>query len=447
MIQNFILQPIFLLLITFFGYLVVNLISPQVKYIEKISLSFIIGLGLYTFVIFISNWLFGTPIKISPIIAILAWLVMTAIYLNLCFKRKNIFPFQINNWSKRTLRWTLGLSKFEKILFLILVFIFGSLLLSNLYWPIWSWDAVALFDFRARQILSFGQILGSFDLTPGSYPLLTSLAHVLVYIVGGKNPQYLYFLFLLSPSIIFYLFLRRFMERSHSLISLILLTSLPLVTVQTQSALTDLPQSAFLLTGFIYLILGLHDDKKYYVVLSGLLFSLSMWARNEPFWMLAMLVLFIFSFKRKWFILDGVFLATIYAISYPWTNFIKTNAVPLVYAADQLDTHNIPLTNPMFWVVMPEFIFKNIIFPVWPFFLAFLLLLVIRRKNLTEIVKLITFSIFIILTFLVVGTSMFVITYPQWPALYNSLQRMLIFLYALLIADTSLLLFPTKSEL
>lgn len=447
MIQSIFLQIVGFLLITFFGYLIMNLLVPEISIMEKTSLGFLIGLGIFTFTLFLAGWFFYIPFKIYPVMAILLWLILTASYLNVILKKiRNI---------KHDLRIIINpreflpsFSWFEKVIVWILVFIFGSVLISDLYWPIWIWDAIALYDYRAKQMVLFGKIVGAFTVNPGSYPLLTSMVHGVIYLFGGNNPQYIYFLFFLALSLITYSFLRRLLKKSYALTSLLFIVIIPLFINQAQVTLPDLPQSAYLAPGFLYMILGLISDKKSYIVLSSVLFGLSGWVRLEPFWIVGFFILFVFSLKRMWIILDGVFLLISYFFNHTWNLFTKLFASNVA----ALSTHSSASTNfyanylnPDFWSTLIGFVFKNIILPVWPLFLALIFLAILRRRNMAYVAKLTSFSTLSVFIFFVMGISVYIITFPDWQGLYSSLQRILIFLDILAGVSTSLLLFPLRT--
>jgi 4-amino-4-deoxy-L-arabinose transferase-like glycosyltransferase len=312
------------------------------------------------------------------------------------------------------------------------------------------WDAIALYDYRAKNMVLLGKIVGSFSVSSDTYPLLTSLSHGVIYLFGGTNPQYLYFLFLLSLSVIFYFFLRRFLSRKYCLVSLLFLISIPLLIQQAQVTLADLPQSAYLVPAFLYLILGLIGGKKSQILLSGMLFSLGAWVRNEPFWMVGFVVLFVFSFKRKWFIIDGLYCVFANIVSHFWVNFINSHSLasstsevvkPNLFT-DQLHT----LLSLHYWITVILFVFNNILLLTLPLYIAMILLLILKRKVLNKTAIILTCLICGIILLFTAGSAFYILTTDYWPALYSSLQRIIIFLDVLVVADISLLFFPGVSN-
>ncbi|HJY98732.1 MAG TPA: hypothetical protein VJ227_03390 [Patescibacteria group bacterium] len=449
MIPSILAQILGLAGITYFGLLIVNFFMPNSHFLERISSGFLVGLGIFTFVLFLTSWFLGLPFAVYPAMAILFWLILLSVFLSVLFKRKLLPGKSPTAAVNNILTWYGSLSVLEKGVVWLVVFIFFSVLVNNLYWPIWMWDAIALYDFRAKSIVSLGRVVGSFGVSNGTYPLLTSISHGLVYLFGGTNPQYLYFLFFLSLSLIFYHFLRKFLARKYSLITLLFLITIPLLIQQSQVTLTDLPQSAYLVPGFLYMILGLASGKKSYIALSSIFFSLSSWVRNEPFWAVGFFVLLILSFKRKWFILDGLYLFVIYLVHGVWSRFITLFSPPVTQAAGQGgDSTSFwgNYVNPTFWIIVGEFVFKNIIYPIWPIFLAMLILIFARRKRLSSVTKIALFSTISTFLFFVMGASVYIISYSEWQALYSSLQRILIFFDVLVVTSISLLLFPHQKK-
>src|SRR5205085_9805358 len=107
-----------------------------------------------------------------------------------------------------------------------------SALAISLYWPIWVWDALAMFDYRGRVIA----ITGSLDFLRheaywGTFPLLTSLAHALVYRLGGTTPQLIYPLYYLALLLVFHDNVRTISGPRSGAVFTVLLATTPIVWV------------------------------------------------------------------------------------------------------------------------------------------------------------------------------------------------------------------------
>jgi hypothetical protein len=145
--------------------------------------------------------------------------------------------------------------------------------------------------------------------------------------------------------------------------------------------------------------------------------------------------------------LDGLFLLLSYLVNHTWSLFTKlfaSNVISLPSNNNANANFYGNYINPDFWRTLIGFVFKNIVLPVWPLFLALIFLLIIQRKNISDVAKLTSISTFLIFIFFVMGTSIYIITFTEWQALYSSLQRILIFLYVLAGVSTSFLLFPLQ---
>src|SRR5262245_15047525 len=116
-----------------------------------------------------------------------------------------------------------------------------SALTVTLYWPIWTWDALAMFDYRGRVIAATGSLDFLRREYWGTFPLLTSLAHALVYTLGGSAPQAIYPLYYLSLLIVVYENVKSISGRLVAAVTSLILGSTPIVWTHATEAFTNLP--------------------------------------------------------------------------------------------------------------------------------------------------------------------------------------------------------------
>ena len=165
---------------------------------------------------------------------------------------------------------------------------------------------------------------------------MTSLAHLWVYLLGGNSPVFIYSLFYLSLLLIFYGTLRRYSSRTISLIATLLLASTPLFFYQSMFAYTNIPYTAYIVSGTIYIFLWAKNGKKEYLILGALLTGLSTWTRSvEPFWLTNLFFVLAHSLYKKrysaWVLYPAVFLT----IQSPWRIFQKI-LIHVPYVTDQI---------------------------------------------------------------------------------------------------------------
>src|SRR5207247_5510619 len=111
-----------------------------------------------------------------------------------------------------------------------------------LYWPIHSWDALTMFDGRARAILVEGSLAPlRHDWYWGSFPLLTSLGHAMVYFLGGTTPGLIYPLYYAALVLLFYDNVVTLSGRLMAVLGTAALASTPLLWMHAAEPLTNLP--------------------------------------------------------------------------------------------------------------------------------------------------------------------------------------------------------------
>src|SRR5260221_4851896 len=129
--------------ITLLGYLVIKLINFQMSLIEGLGLGYLIGIGIYTYSLFLLN-LLGIPYSlIASNVALLSLLgmIITITY----FLGKRSLFYQMLNTKFTFPHFTLA----EWIMIILIVAPLLSSLITNLYWPVKDWDSLVLYDFRA----------------------------------------------------------------------------------------------------------------------------------------------------------------------------------------------------------------------------------------------------------------------------------------------------------
>lgn len=430
-----------IILITIFGYLLTLLLSERMHILERIGLSYLLGLGIFTFIVFCYS-ITGIKITFLSVNIFLIGLIFVELFLTKLFHRKLSLKLisHINNLKR--------LTTLEKILILLItIFIVTSFALT-FYYPVNVWDALALYDFRAKIIAKEGyflQIASNFSYF-SQYPLFTSLSHTLVYVWGGNNPQFIYSLIYVSFLMCFYGSLREFSNRKIALVCTLLMASVPVFFEHSTFSYTNLPYSIYIFLGTVYLFRWIVEDKNIgYVILSGLLTGLSTWSRStEPFWAVNILIILFYSFyKRKKFLFSWIwYFLPFFTIKEIWSRIyhllergIKSNSsfVAAEVGSWKDSIFNTVLDGKQILNVL-FFIYQKIIltwFPVLIVFLFTVLLNLIKiRKRISSL-----FLVFILLYlgFLVYGTYVYSLSVPYWLTIPDSARRMAMFFIPLII--------------
>lgn len=442
-----ILSIVFILLIIFgVGLPLMLWISPKHNIPGRLGLSYLLGIGLFTLLMYGAN-LLGFKLTFGNITLLLLAFSIPLVF----FQRTKLKIFvqeiiaSIHNSQ---------LSFVEKILLWGSAFFVISNFFNTFYWPVYIWDALTLYDFRALVFAQTGFIKSALIALGGGYyfgyPLLTSLSHTIVYLTGGNNPQFLYSLFYLSIVLVFFGLLREFLTRNLSLLYTFMLMTIPQIFNQSVVAYTNVPYLAYLSLGAIYFYVWDKKRTTGYLVLSAMLVGLSTWARSsEPFWLAVFGIVFLTAlYRRK--ILDVIFFFLIFfPIQQAWINFqtsagsnvstlgAVTGSVSLLTASNILNFQR--------WQTVLNFLYRGVVFPwgaVFVFFLATFSFYLFSKKF--KKFFLIYFFIFSLLGVLLLGTFIFSFAFPGWSEIPDSVSRASMVFYPLFIYSSAMVLAESR---
>lgn len=434
----------FLILLLFFGLLITILLKVKVGLAERLSLSYLLGIGLFTFFIFAFDLLFSIDYDINNTFSLLV---------SLC----TIF-FTIKY--KDTIEFFKGV-KFNKKKPKTIIIVFWGIILSlfiytlvtNIYWPVHDWDALALYDFRARALMIDANIIhaASNDSYFMGYPLLTSLAHLFSYQVGLESPKFIYSLFYLSFLIIFYFSLRRNASEKVSIFTTIILALIPEVFAHSTMAYTNLAYSVYFVTGLLYLYAWIKTKVNVNLLISAILIGLSLWVRiAEPFWLVALIPVAIVSWKRKMNWGSLLYAFTIMLFYLPWkyfTNYINKliNYTPGITTQSLLSSVKEVTIDRILLVL--NFLYRYV-FSTWGLlFLIFVLSglgLIINKSKQTIIIFFLI--IILLLAIIFAGTFAFFIVYPEWQLIPDSARRMSMFLIPIMLYSIAITISNEKNS-
>lgn len=431
---------VFILFITFgIGLPLTLWIVPKHNSLGRLGLSYLLGLGIFTMAMYLANLL---GLKLTSLNNILLFLLFSLPLVIL--QQKNIRNY-FSEIGKQVKNLRLALT--EKIIIGVGSFFVVSSFINTLYWPVYIWDALTLYDFRARVFVETGFIKTALHALGGdyyfNYPLLTSLSHTIVYISGENNPQFLYSMFYVSLALIFYGQLKVFLNRNYSLFFTFMLLTVPRIYSQSLVAYTNLPYMVYFSIGTIYFYLW---DKKRdigYLIISAVLVGLSTWARSsEPFWLVIFGTAVLVSIFRKRILDVLIFSIIFFPIQQVWMNFrsyiTSSGSTTVQITASLSRVFNI--FNYSRWLEVINFLYKSIFLSWGPILLMFIFA-VIYTLNSKVIYKvfLIYFMTISLLIFLVLGTYIFSFSFPDWSEIPDSAARVAMLYYPLLIYSIALI--------
>jgi hypothetical protein len=441
-----IIVTVFLILLL--GYVQASLFLSEDVFWEKITVGFFLSTGFLTFLMFLLN-LIGFSYTSSHFLMLTVVSIFLFIVIDLLLGRS----LKLKRKSFPKIR--LGL-KIEKIIAAVIGVLFTSSLVMGLYWPIYTWDSLTLYDMRAKVFVAEGFMdkLFSIHIYYLGYPLYTSLLHAISYLSYFSNPHFVYSLIYIFFVVAFYFLVEKFAGKKLSLLFSLILASNPQVYSHSMIAYTNLPYVVFITLGLFYLF-SWDKFNNSEIFLSAFLVGMSGWVRtDDPFWMIAIIIFLLITIVRK----RSVFYVPIYGlvVMLPrtvWSSFYKYEAARTVVSNlasvggnDALQEFKLHFFSRFvevlkyFWVNVIEINFILIVF----FAVVAITYFVKYKKTFNALLPILT----IILSFAVIFGGIYItsFTYTKWEQVGNSVQRMCMFFVPLILYTTARLLHDVFDE-
>ena len=425
---------LFILLITLGVGLPLTLwIAPKHNVAGRLGLSYLLGIGIFTLFEYTANLL---GLKFTFGNNIIIFLVLS---LPLTLLQRNKYKIFWSEFKKSFKNFHPEL--IEKITLGTIIFFIVSSFVNTLYWPVYVWDALTLYDFRAHVFIQTGFIksalagLGSSFYY--SYPLLTSLAHSTVYLSGGQYPQFLYSMFYLSLALVFYGFLREFISQKLSLIFTLILLTAPRMFEQSVISYTNLTYMTYFSLAIIYFYLWDRKRTAGYLILSALLTGLVTWTRAlEPFWLATFGIIVVVSLYRKRFFDPILFAIFFFPIQQAWKVFQSYfgQGGSTIGEISSSASFLINIFDFERWRGVLSFLHGNVVLLWGPLFVLFIVASVLSFINKEQRKSfLIIFITWGLLAFFVIGTYLFSIYLGWYGGVSDSAARVSMVFYPLFI--------------
>lgn len=268
-------------LILFFG---LKLLLPKkTELLEIFSTSSLILFGLAGLVPFILREYFGVEYRLSGYEVLIISFAFLAI--GEFFQRKYIIRA---GW--KTLIQGMERPSLPMLLFSLLSLV---IILRGFFLPIRGWDAISLYDSRAKMFLEGLKLselkeLSSYDdfnyYYYFSYPPMTSVIHTVFYSLGISRVMVVYAIFFCSFLAYLFILLRKSKLHNYLKVGLFLSILLnPLLLGQTNIAYTNLPLIAFQIGALYYLLRYSEERSSTFLFISSVLLAFGNWTRSlEP---------------------------------------------------------------------------------------------------------------------------------------------------------------------
>ena len=397
---------------------------PLESRIERLGLAFLIGAGMTTFLWFIGN-LLGLPFNLYTLLLIEAGEILIGYYATSKNRMslKKAHPFKP--------------ARSELIVTLIIIAILLIAFLIGSHNPLMAWDSIALYDFRAHTIAINHSLK---DLTDSSYyvsyPLMISLMHSIVYMLGGVSAQGLHAITLMALTSVIYGRMREWTNHSLALTACLLVVTQHQIFYHATFAYTNLPYTAYLVSGLIYAI-SARAGKLGFLPLAGLVLGFSTWMRaSETFWVVGILLLLAQGLILKKKLLSVLAVAILLLIRFTWSIYLNAVLVSIHYTYEQtfraFGFHSILeiIANRQ---ALYTYIKNNVFVPyqgIWFLSVPVTLIAIVKKDHK---LILLTSAILLSAVMVVVGIMVFSTYYTTWSEIGDSARRMVMFVEPLTI--------------
>jgi len=453
--MSVLLSLVLFFLIWLSGALLAVLVKTK-SFIEVLGLGFILGTFMFTLSLIFYHSFTGSPINVQAVFIVSGGMTLL---LSPFIPRLLILSRQSQSILKKISRMSLAIKIVIGILF-TLVFISA---IQNFFWPITDWDAMALYDFRAKIVaetgsFSLGRELGYFY----QYPPFTSLLHTSVYVLGFQRAKIWYSFLYGSFLLVFYSLSRKQTSPSLSLSATLALAVNPLIAEHAIIAYTNLAYTMFLGLGIVYLWQWFTTRDSQSVILGGVLVAASCWSRSsEPFWLVGVMLLVGIAFLAmkhkiiKSFIFSILGALLIFWLRTVWPHFTAPFLATVIEqiepvsedgTASQMFSQIAGLTGyfKIFaridlatfverFVEVSKYFYNNVasVFALYFFPGMILLFFDIKSKQYRSLLRWMTTIDYVFLIFL--GTFLFSFSFDSWNEIGGSANRMSMFLIPLFI--------------
>jgi hypothetical protein len=429
------------LIITLIGWLFVEIfIDKKIVFIEKIGLGFLFGFILLTVPIYL---LMMMGIRMNLTILIYQ-LVLLIIGLVIAFVFK---PQKINLNLNLNLRFLNKLT-IESILVISIIFFIITSFIINLYWPVSTWDSIALYDFRGKLFASGGLLVDLAKHTDnlgyyGSYPPLLSIAHGAIYLFN-QNPAVLHSFFYSALVLLFYTNLKKTVNTKTALFFTLILASNSIMYIHSTLAYANLPYSTFFSIAILYFLQFLTTEKRTFLFIGTLFLAASILIRAlEPFYLIPIIFLFFYSLIRRKFKIAAYSILALFTLLLTKFSWTSTHVIGTVENSI-ININASSFLNLSRWIEVVGFIFKSL--GSYNIYLLLFVFALIYNVNYFKKHSFVPFVVISSYLFLFPGTFLLSTYYQGWNAIPDSVSRLVIFFLPLILFYTGCSISIKKSS-
>jgi len=244
-------------MIFIFGFLVIRNLRIQPSLLEVLSLSFPIGIGLLTLILFLSSWI-GVPYTKTNLIGI-----YISLFALLCCSAMFVWSKSGRHKAQSEAASAPEASLGLRMLFYSTLFLFFLVITYLSVTRAYStWDAIGIWGIKAYGIVKEGTIFagerwGSHWLT---YPLNITLQISIFRLLDGDvlpGSKLIFPMYFISLILGAYRFWKKHVEWKFAALGALLLASLPIVFKHGTIGYANLPFTAYLVIGLLHVLDGI----------------------------------------------------------------------------------------------------------------------------------------------------------------------------------------------
>lgn len=335
-----------------------------------------------------------------------------------------------------------------KIIFLPIFVVIILSFIINTFWPPITWDALTLYDFRAKLFASGHNLIDLADNVGSSlsyyydYPPTTSYAMALSYILK-QNSMYIYTGFFVSLLICFYYCLKRITTANNSAFFTLVLASAPIIFSHSMMAYTNLPYAITFSLGVLYLALFWLKKEHKFLIVGMLLCALTVWIRTkEPFYLIpATITLWpvLIIRSKKTLIAYVLLFILLLVMKIPWSSFTASQ----MSIAQKIQQTNVS-PNPVSEISQNKIYFSmQRLIEVLTFSKQatdiyqplIIILLITLLLNIKHAIKNLFIPLVVVLSLgvMIGGIYIFSMSNSWWKNIPDSVRRMMVFIVPLII--------------
>lgn len=338
--------------------------------------------------------------------------------------------------------------KRDLILYLAILLLVLISLTFNWFWPVRDWDALTLYDFRAKVMTlsqDYSPLYGNELNYYLAYPFFTSFVHMIAYIFDFQRPAIYYSLLYGMFGVYLYEFLRLKIPRYIASITTLIIMLTPEIFHHSFVAYTNLPYTIYIVITILILVQYQESKSNSWTWVVALLTAIAVHIRyDDPFWILPIILCLYIVFKQRHLypliVTSGVTLLS----RLFWLNFKKDLLTGYGQPKSSLDYLSLLSTIDYRLILIRfadvlMFLYKTL----WTSFghlltITLLGYLYLQNKKNRRVLLTLYATIGLSLLIVIMGTFVTSFYYSKWQIVGGSVRRMMMILYPLTIITSAL---------